>query len=48
MIEKEIRCAIPEHQVLISFDSDEDAEDFEFWLNKFGFNEFYEYLRNRD
>lgn len=35
---------IPQHEVLLSFVSDGDAEWFEEWLNEVGFKQFQQWL----
>ena len=43
-IKNEIRTRIPEHEILISFYDDEDAEMFYDWFNSIGKNDFVNWL----
>lgn len=45
-IDTDIRVDIPEHQVLLSFNNDEDAVNFNEWWNRRGLEAFAEYMEN--
>jgi hypothetical protein len=39
---------VPDHQVLISFNNDEDAEQFEYWFHSVGKQKFLEWCKIPD
>lgn len=43
-IKQQTTVDIPEHQILISFNNDEDAEKFDYWFGTIGKNMFLKYL----
>jgi hypothetical protein len=44
-IQQDIHITIPEHQILISFNNDEDADIFHYWFNNIGRKQFLDWVK---